>query len=157
MFAAFEKKSDADFLAGASDDITWDDMTQPETMKGKAAGKKYFNEMTKAFPDIKAATTNAWGIGDYVIAEGNITGTHKGALFGIQPTKKQISLHGLDIIQFKDGKIINGKSYANGVEMMMQLGMMPAPGAKPAAGGKDAPVTSAKPATPATPATPAKK
>ena len=26
-------------------------MTQPETMKGKAAGKKFFGEMTKAFPD----------------------------------------------------------------------------------------------------------
>ena len=59
MFGAFEKKSDADFMGGASDDITWDDMTQPETMKGKAAGKKYFAEMTKAFPDVKVSTQHA--------------------------------------------------------------------------------------------------
>jgi len=161
MFGAFEKKSSDDFMGGASDDITWDDMTQPETMKGKAAGKKYFTAMTTAFPDVKATTQNAWGIGDVVIAEGTITGTQKGAFFGIQPTKKQISLHGVDIIQFKDGKIVSGRSYGNGAEMMMQLGLMPQPGAKDAKGApagktdaKGAPAgkTDAKPATPATPA-----
>jgi steroid delta-isomerase-like uncharacterized protein len=151
-------------MGGASDDITWDDMTQPETMKGKAAGKKYFAAMTTAFPDVKATTQNAWGIGDVVIAEGTITGTQKGAFFGIPATKKPVSLHGVDIMQFKDGKIISGRSYGNGAEMMMQLGLMPQPGAakdaKPAAkaDAKGAPAgkTDAKPAaTPA--ATPAKK
>ncbi|HSO30887.1 MAG TPA: nuclear transport factor 2 family protein [Labilithrix sp.] len=155
MFGAFEKKSDADFMGGAAEDITWDDMTQPETMKGKAAGKKYFNAMTTAFPDIKATTQNAWGVGDFVIAEGTLSGTHKAAFFGIQPTKKQINLHGLDIIQFKDGKIVSGRSYGNGAEMMMQLGLMPAPGAAGAKAAPPAGKPDAKPATPATPATPA--
>ena len=158
MFNAFEKKSDADFLGGAADDITWDDMTQPEASKGKAAAKKYFTAMTTAFPDVKSSTTNAWGVGDFVVAEGTLSGTHKAAFFGIQPTKKQINLHGLDIIQFKDGKIVSGRSYGNGAEMMTQLGLMPTPGA---AGAKAAPAkTDAKPATPpaktdAKPATPA--
>jgi steroid delta-isomerase-like uncharacterized protein len=161
MFGAFEKKSSDDFMGGASDDITWDDMTQPETMKGKAAGKKYFTAMTTAFPDVKATTQNAWGIGDVVIAEGTITGTQKGAFFGIQPTKKQISLHGVDIIQFKDGKIVSGRSYGNGAEMMMQLGLMPQPGAKDAKGAPAA-KTDTKAAPAAKPdakpaATPAKK
>ncbi len=153
MFAAFEKKSSDDFMGGASDDITWDDMTQPETMKGKAAGKKYFAAMTTAFPDVKSTTQNAWGIGDVVIAEGTLTGTQKGAFFGIPATKKPINLHGVDIMQFKDGKIVSGRSYANGAEMMMQLGLMPQPGAggpakdaKPAAKGAPAGKTDAKPA-----------
>lgn len=167
MFGAFEKKSEADFLGNATDDIAWDDMTMPETMKGKAAGKKFFGEMTKAFPDVKVDNTNVWGIGDFVIAEGTMSGTHKGAFMGIQPTKKSINLHGIDIVQFKDGKVVKGWSYANGGEMMMQLGLLPPPGAKPAdakAGAK----TDAKPADPkaapaktdakpAAPATPAKK
>jgi len=151
MWGAFEKKSEADFLAGSTDDIAWDDMTQPETMKGKAAGKKFFGEMIKAFPDLKATNANVWGVGDFVIAEGSMTGTHKGALMGIQPTKKQINMHGLDVIQFnKDGKVVRGTSYGNGAEMMMQLGLIPQPGA-----AKAAPATpAAKPAKPA--ATPAK-
>jgi len=160
MFASFEKKSEADFVAAAADDISWDDMTQPETSKGKEAAKKYFKAMTTAFPDVKTTTTNAWGVGDFVIAEGTMTGTHKAAFFGIPATKKQINLHGLDIIQFKDGKAIKGTSYGNGVEMMSQLGLMPAPGAaKPAAAKTDAkPVTAAPAKTDAKPAAaPAKK
>jgi steroid delta-isomerase-like uncharacterized protein len=170
MWAAFEKKSEADFVGGATDDIVWDDMTMPEAMKGKAAGKKFFNEITKAFPDLKANHVNTWGIGDFVIAEGTMTGTHKGAFMGIQPTKKSINMHGLDIAQFnKDGKLIKGASYGNGAELMMQLGLMPQPGAAKPGAKADAKTdakpatpatpakTDAKPATPATPATPAKK
>lgn len=156
MYAAFEKKSDADFLGNSADDLAWDDMTMPETMKGKAAGKKFFGEMTKAFPDVKMETTNVWAVGDFVIAEGTLSGTHKGAFMGIQPTKKAISLHGIDILQYKDGKMIRGWSYGNGAEMMTQLGLMPQPGAKAdakAADPKAAPAkTDAKPATPAAPA-----
>jgi steroid delta-isomerase-like uncharacterized protein/uncharacterized protein (TIGR02246 family) len=161
MMGAFEKKSDADFMAGAADDIQWDDMTQPDTMKGKAAGKKYFKAMTTAFPDIKVNEQNVWGIGDFVIAEGTLTGTHKGAFYGIQPTKKQMNVHGLDIMQFKDGKIVHGCSYANSAEMAEQLGLIAHPadakGKTPAKADGKAPAkpAPAKPA-PAKPA-PAKK
>jgi steroid delta-isomerase-like uncharacterized protein len=158
MWGAFEKKSDADFLAGAADDIAWDDMTMPETMKGKAAGKKFFGEMIKAFPDLKATNTNVWTAGNFVIAEGAMTGTHKGPLMGIQPTKKSMNMHGLDVIEFnKDGKIVKGTSYGNSAELMMQLGLMPQPGAAKAAPATPAkPATAATPAKPATPAAPAK-
>jgi steroid delta-isomerase-like uncharacterized protein len=124
MFQALEKKSEAGFLGAASDDLTWDDLTQPETMKGKAAAKRYFVELTRAFPDVKATTTNAWGVGDFVIAEGMLSGTHRAAFFGVPPTNKAIRLHALDIIQFKDGKIQNGWSYGNGAEMNPPPGAM---------------------------------
>ncbi len=155
MLGAFEKKSETDFVGSTADDVTWDDMTQAETMKGKAAGKKYFTEMTKAFPDAKSTTVNAWGVGDFVIAETTMSGTHKGAFFGIQPTKKTVNLHNVDIMQFKDGKVAKGWSYGNGAELMTQLGLMPAmKDPKDAKDAKAAPAkTDAKPATPA----PAKK
>lgn len=164
MWSAFDKKNEADFIGGTSDDVVWDDMTQPEPSKGKAAGKKFFNEMIKAFPDAKSTSTNAWGVADFVIAEGSFSGTHKGPLFGIQPTKKSVNMHGVDIMQFKDGKVVKGWSYGNSAEMMSQLGLIPQPGAakdaKPAAkaDSKAAPAgkTDAKPATPAAPAAPKK-
>ena len=132
MFEAFEKKSDTDFLAGAADDLTWDDLTQPEATKGKAANKKWFTAFTAAFPDVKVTSANVWGIGDFVITEGAITGTQKGAFFGIAPKQKQINIHGLDVILFKDGKVVSGRSYANGMEMATQLGLIPPPqSAKP--------------------------
>jgi steroid delta-isomerase-like uncharacterized protein len=138
MIGAWEMKSDADFMAGAADDIVWEDMTQAEPTKGKDAGKKYFKMMTTAFPDGKMQAVNVWGIGDYVIAEGTMSGTHKGALGPIQPTKKSVTFHGVDIMQFKDGKIVKGWSYGNSAELMMQLGLMPQPGAAKAEPKKDA-------------------
>jgi steroid delta-isomerase-like uncharacterized protein/uncharacterized protein (TIGR02246 family) len=151
MMGAFEKKSDADFMAGAADDIQWDDMTQPDTTKGKAANKKYFKAMTTAFPDIKVSEQNVWGIGDYVIAEGTITGTQKGAFFGIPAKNKPVTLHGLDVMQFKDGKIVHGWSYSNSAEMAEQLGLIPHPGAAKGAPAKADAKAPAKPA-PAKPA-----
>lgn len=163
MMGSFEKKSEADFMGSFADNIEWDDMTMPDTMKGKDQGKKFFKMMTTAFPDVKTTNANMIAVGDYVISEGAITGTHKGPMMGIQPTKKTVNMHGIDIIQFKDGKMVHGWSYGNGMEMMTQLGLVPPPGAKDAkaapaakADAKDAkpaaaPKTDAKPAAPAAP------
>jgi steroid delta-isomerase-like uncharacterized protein len=156
---SFETKKEADFVAGVADSIEWDDMTQAETMKGKEAGKKYFKGMLTAFPDLKASNTNSWAIGEYVIHEGVFEGTHKGNLFGmIPPTNKKVAMHGLDIVQYKDGKVVKGWSYGNSAEMMTQLGLMPQPGDKKADPKAATPAKPADPkaGTPATPATPAK-
>lgn len=139
-FGAFEKKDANAFVGTMADNVEWDDMTQPVTSKGKAESKKFFEMMTKAFPDTKAEVKNVWAFGDYVIVEEVMTGTHKGDFMGIKATKKAVNVHGLDIVQVKDGKAVHGWSYMNAGEMAMQLGLVPDP---------------AKPATPA--ATPAVK
>ncbi len=150
MLASFEKKNEADFLATQTDDVAWDDLTMPEAVKGKAATKKFFGDVSKGFPDVKVTPANSWAFGDFVITENVVTGTHKGAFMGIQPTKKAVTLHTVDIVQVKDGKMVKGTTYGNGGEMMMQLGLLPMPGAKPAG-------APAKPAAAAAPAKPAAK
>lgn len=157
MDAAMDAKKDADWLANMADNVEYDDMTQPQTSKGKPEAKKFFKEMTTAFPDIKSTTHNAWAFGDFVVTETSWTGTHKGAFFGMPATKKSVTAKGLDIMQFKDGKMVHGWGYSNGADFMQQLGMMPKAGeakagdkkpadakAAPAAGDKKA--ADAKPA-----------
>jgi steroid delta-isomerase-like uncharacterized protein len=143
--ASFESKKDADFLAALTDASEWDDMIQAHTMKGKADAKKFFKELTTAFPDVKMAQNNAWGVGDFAIVEFTMTGTNKGAFFGMPATKKPISERALDIIQVKDGKAVKGWTYMNGADLMTQLGVGPKPAAdakaadkKPAADAKAA-------------------
>jgi len=138
MMGAFEKKSEGDFVGGLADNVEWDDMTQADTMKGKDSGKKFFKMMTTAFPDVKITDAKSWAVGDYVVMESALTGTHKGVLFGtIQPTKKSVNMHGVDIIQYKDGKAVHGWSYGNSGEMMAQLGLLPKIGARIEQVGKD--------------------
>lgn len=159
MMGSFESKKEADFLANISDTAEYDDYTMPQTMKGKAEAKKFFKEMTTAFPDTKATLLNTWAFGDFVVAETQMTGTNKGPFMGMPATKKTVNMRGVDVQQFKDGKLVHGWSYSNGAEFAQQMGLMPTPKkaddkAKPG----DKPATTAKPAdTKATPAKPADK
>jgi steroid delta-isomerase-like uncharacterized protein len=145
----FDAKTPDVFLGTMSDDVEWDDAMNPMgSSKGKAPAKKYFEDTKKAFPDAKVQISNAWGAGDFVIVEDVFTGTNNGAFMGKPATKKQVNMHGLDVVQMKDGKAVKGWSFGNGGEMAMQLGWIKPP---TAAGEKGA-----APAAPAKPATPAK-
>ena len=64
MMAAMESKKEADFLGAIADDAQYDDYTLPQTMKGKAEAKKFFKEMTTAFPDAKMNILHSWALGD---------------------------------------------------------------------------------------------
>ena len=147
MNAALDAKKEAEFVGSVVDTFEYDDMTQPQTLKGKADTKKFYKEMTTGFPDAKSTASNSWGIGDMVVTENSWTGTHKGSFFGMPATKKSVTVKSIDIAQLKDGKMVHGWSYANGADFMMQLGMMPSPGAKPAAAGDKKPADTKAPAT----------
>ncbi|MBX3229146.1 MAG: ester cyclase [Labilithrix sp.] len=133
LSAALEGKKEADFLALLADNIEYDDYTQPQGMKGKADGKKFFKEMTTGFPDAKHTVEKTLAVNDYVISEETMTGTHKGSFFGVPATKKPVTVKHLTIFQFKDGKMVRGWAYSNGADFAQQLGLAPKPGAAPAA------------------------
>jgi steroid delta-isomerase-like uncharacterized protein len=156
--ASLENKKEADFTATLTDDVEQDGVFHLETSKGKDGAKKFFKSFTTAFPDAKFEVTRALGIGDYAIVESTLKATHKGALGTIQPTKRPIAVHLVDVFKMKDGKIARAWTYQNSLEMQQQLGLfqvtagnVPASQAGPAA----APKPGATPATPATPAKPA--
>lgn len=158
--AAFEAKKEADWLATVGDNIEWDDATQAQPAKGKAEAKKYFKEITTAFPDVKSSISSSWAFGDIVVSETSWTGTHKAAVFGIPATKKSVTMKGLDIEQLKDGKVVKGWSYSNGADFMQQLGLMPSPGAAKGTAGEKKPADAKAPAgekKPADAKAPAKK
>jgi steroid delta-isomerase-like uncharacterized protein len=131
VIKSFETHDLKTFEAANADDIVWEDISMPAPTKGKAEAKKMFEAMGKAFPDVKIAVDNIWGIEDFVIQETTMTGTHKGPLAGpggtIPATKKPVNFHGVDVIQIKDGKAVKGWSYANGAELAMQLGLIKPP------------------------------
>ncbi|MFO0663576.1 MAG: ester cyclase [Polyangiaceae bacterium] len=148
-YGAFEKKSADTFLGSLADGTEWDDMTMPDTFKGKDHAKKYFAEATKAFPDSKVTIKNAWGIDEFVVAEVTFAGTQKGPFMGMKASNKPVSMDTLDIMRVKDGKVVKGWSFGNSMQVAAQLGLLPKPGApaaKPA--GKPA-APAGKPATPA--------
>jgi uncharacterized protein (TIGR02246 family) len=122
--ASLEKgKKEADFTAVLTDDVEQDGVFHLETSKGKDGAKKFYKGFTTAFPDAKFEVTKALSVGDYAIVESTLKATQTGALGTIQPTKRPIAVHLVDVFKMKDGKIARAWTYQNSLEMQQQLGL----------------------------------
>ncbi|MEO8797656.1 MAG: ester cyclase [Polyangiaceae bacterium] len=140
MFTAMDSKKETDWLATMDDNADfWDSAaTKAAPMKGKADAKKFFGMWTKAFPDAQTTILTSTPVEDFVIVETETKGTQKGALGPIAASKKPVDLHAVAIYQVKDGKMVHGWTYSNGMELMTQIGAIKAPGAAKEAGAKPA-------------------
>jgi steroid delta-isomerase-like uncharacterized protein len=146
--ASFEKKDDKAYAAALADDITHADYTRPEDVKGKDAAKKAFGELLKTFPDMKMTPTNVLAIGEYVIAEVEMSGTMKGDLGSVKSSGKAGTAHLVDVFKFNhDGKIAWAGRWGSRLEFANAFGV---PAKLPAA-------TTTAPTTTAPTTTPAKK
>ncbi len=122
MLAAIEAKNEADFLGAQNDSVELDDLTRAESYLTIADTKKMYDAWTKSFTDLKIAITNAWGFGDFVAIEMVVTGKQTGAFDGYLASGKALSLHKVGVYQMKDGKVLKGWTYGNGLEMRVQMG-----------------------------------
>ena len=62
------------------------------------------NILRPAFPDLKVHIYDQLAEDDKVVTRKAITGTHKGKLFGIEPTGQEIKIDVIDIVRLKNGK-----------------------------------------------------
>jgi steroid delta-isomerase-like uncharacterized protein len=128
-YAAFDNHKLDDVLAFCTDDYWNDDVTQPANVKGKKAVKDLFNGFLAAMPDMHFTNTQRFASDGYVFWEGTINGTQKGPMGPIKATNKPVTMHFIDIHQFKDGKFVSTVSYANNLEVLEEIGVVPPPGA----------------------------
>ena len=131
MYQLLDDHKVKDLCAGmASNDAPIDDFSMPMTFKGTKGCSDYINGFVKALPDFKSQPlANQIAIGPYLVSEGTVQGTNKGPMGPIKATGKPVNLHFIDIVQLKDGKVTRLWSYANGVELLTQLGVLKAPAA----------------------------
>jgi predicted ester cyclase len=52
-----------------------------------------------------------------------MTGTHQGPLMGIPPTGKRVSIRGLQISKFRDGKMVERWGSSDQLGLLQQLGV----------------------------------
>jgi len=64
----------------------------------------FANILRPAFPDLKVHIYDQLAEDDKVVTRKAITGTHKGKLFGIEPTGQEIKIDVIDIVRLKNGK-----------------------------------------------------
>jgi steroid delta-isomerase-like uncharacterized protein len=66
--------------------------------------------------------------GDRVVDRWTFHGTHRGELFGIPATGKQVTFTGIDISRIENGQIVEFWHQEDILSLMQQLGAIPTPG-----------------------------
>jgi Predicted ester cyclase len=91
-----------------------------------AAGMRQAAEMFRhAFPDWHSDPEHVVAEGDLVAEHFTARGTHRGPIMGVEPTGREIVLHGINLWRVVDGKIVERWGCLDNLGLMQQLGLVP--------------------------------
>jgi steroid delta-isomerase-like uncharacterized protein len=94
---------------------------------GPEGYRKFFSAIREAFPDLSVAPETMVADDDSLAFAYTMMGTHKGVLMGIPPTGKKISIRGVQISKFRDGKMVERWGSSDQLGMLQQLGVTQLP------------------------------
>jgi predicted ester cyclase len=89
--------------------------------------KRAIASLHKAFPDFSMTIEELVSSGDKVWGRMTARGTQEGQFGPMPPTGKRIEVTVIDIMRFKEGKLIEHWGVPDRFAMMEQLGMKPPP------------------------------
>ncbi len=95
--------------------------------RGPQATKNVVTLFRAAFPDVHFTIDQQIADGDMVATRWTATGTNIGPLNGMPPTGKRITVSGISIERFEDGKIAETRVNWDFLSMLQQLGVIPQP------------------------------
>jgi steroid delta-isomerase-like uncharacterized protein len=122
-FAAATTGDAKKLAALATDDVVVSNQYMPADAKGKKLLEKETAEGTKAFVDQKIDVVVCVPATPWVACEYRWTATWKGPAMGMKPTGKTGTVHSLELIELKDGKVARTVAYANGAEFATAFGL----------------------------------
>lgn len=89
--------------------------------------KQFYDALMPAFPDARVTGEDMVAEGDEVAYRFTFRGTNRGEFMGIPATGEQVTVSGIAICRFADGKCVERWMSADMLGMMQQLGVIPAP------------------------------
>jgi predicted ester cyclase len=120
LYVAIDAHKSDDYLPVISDGATYDDFTTSSTLSGKAQIKSYLATIAKTIPDAAHAEPLIFAADDFVVCEWLVNGTHAA-------TSKPVELHGVDVLEWKDGSLVTAASFSNARELLVEIGKLPTP------------------------------
>jgi predicted ester cyclase len=88
---------------------------------------KYMRQVRNAFPDFHNKIEQLVAEGDQVIARLQYTGTHRGEIFGVQPSGKSINYAGVAFFRVAGSRVAEGWVLGDIVSFLRQLGAQTLP------------------------------
>ena len=92
-----------------------------KSLQGRDAMKLTYENVFRAFPDIRIEAENIIENGLWVVVEWNFSGIMKGEFAGHAPNGNKFSMHGCEIFQIVNGKIFIQHGYWDKNTMFSQL------------------------------------
>jgi predicted ester cyclase len=89
--------------------------------------KRLFPQVKGAIPDITSELRQQVVEGDRVASHFVFRGTHRGPLFGVAGTGRQVEFQNLSIAHVKGGKVVQYNSETGWLAFLMQVGALPLP------------------------------
>ena len=90
-------------------------------VRGRKDFKEYMRTVQRAFPDFHNRIEELIAEGDKVVARLTYTGTHRGQLFGIEPTGKKVTYAGIAIFRIAEHFVAEGSVLGDTRGLMQQL------------------------------------
>ncbi len=116
------------------DDMLADDYLHHEQLRPTTTREAYaawVQDTRSALPDLLLTTENLVAEGDMVAARWTFQGTHQGDLLGpggmISATGKRVTVSGITLFRFADGKLVEDWHSRDDLGFMQQLGLIPMP------------------------------
>lgn len=106
-----------------------DHSAAPGQKPGLAGYKEHMQTFVQGFPDIHVTVLSMSADSDKIYSQLNWKASFTGEMMGMKPTGKSADVEGMEMVRFKDGKLVERWSYFQDMKMMMQLGLLPDMGA----------------------------
>ena len=107
------------------------DPAEPAHMRG-LRGPEVFKRTVQmyraAFPGVRMIVDDVTAADDKVVLRWHSEGTHRGDLEGLAPTWSRVSVSGISIDRWKDGKIVESWTQWDNLGLARQLGAAPPEG-----------------------------
>jgi steroid delta-isomerase-like uncharacterized protein len=96
-----------------------------QDIRGPEGVRQFISMLRAAFPDLHVTVEDVIAEGEKIVQRWTGRGTHQGELMGIPPTGNRVSVAGITISRFKDGKVSEEWEVYDMMGMMQQLGVIP--------------------------------
>jgi predicted ester cyclase len=107
-----------------AEDYVLHDPDMPDPVRGRE-GYREMAEGGASMIDGSIEIDQAISMDDWVVSRWTQRGTHVGEMMGIEPTNEEVTVTGIDISRFEDGKLAETWHEVNILGMLMQIGALP--------------------------------
>ena len=92
----------------------------------KTAVRGFYEGIFAGLPGSRLELLDVFGSGEKLVARFVQRGRHDGPLMGVPPTGRDVELHGITVMAFRDGRVVKRWSAADMLGLLVQIGAVPA-------------------------------